>query len=43
VSATDPLTIAGTVATLIAVGIVATVGPSLRAARLDPVTALREQ
>jgi putative ABC transport system permease protein len=43
VSATDPLTIAGAVATLIAVGIVATTGPSLRAARLDPVTALREQ
>ncbi len=43
VSATDPLTLAGTVATLAAVGLLATFGPSLRAARLDPVTALREQ
>lgn len=42
-SPTDPLTIAGTIAALAIVGCVATLGPALRAARLDPLAALREQ
>lgn len=43
VSPSDPLTIAGTIAALAAVGLGATLGPALRAARLDPLAALREQ
>lgn len=37
----DPLTIAGVVALLIAVALVATLLPAMRAARLDPVEAMR--
>ena len=43
VSPNDPMTIAGTIATLAVVGSLATLGPALRAARLDPLAALREQ
>jgi predicted permease len=43
VSPSDPLTIAGTVLALAAVGVLATLGPALRASRLDPLAALREQ
>jgi putative ABC transport system permease protein len=42
VTATDPVTIAATLALLVGVGVMATVGPALRAARLDPLTALRD-
>jgi ABC-type antimicrobial peptide transport system permease subunit len=42
VSPNDPPTIAATVCVLAAVGAVATLGPALRAARLDPLAALRE-
>jgi putative ABC transport system permease protein len=42
VSPNDPTTIAAAVAVLAVVGAAATLGPALRAARLDPVTALRE-
>lgn len=42
VSPNDPQTIAATVAMLAAVGALATLGPALRAARLDPSAALRE-
>jgi predicted permease len=42
VSPNDPITIASTIAALAAVGVVATLGPSRRAARLDPLAALRE-
>jgi predicted permease len=42
VSPNDPLTIALTIATLAAVGLIATLGPALRAAHLDPLAALRE-
>jgi ABC-type antimicrobial peptide transport system permease subunit len=43
VSPVDPLTVAATVAVLFAVGAAATIGPALRAARLDPVTALKDR
>jgi ABC-type antimicrobial peptide transport system permease subunit len=43
VSPTDPVTLMGTLAILAAVGVVATLGPALRAARLDPVVALRTE
>jgi putative ABC transport system permease protein len=43
VSPNDPITIAVTIATLATVGLIATLGPALRAARLDPLAALREQ
>jgi putative ABC transport system permease protein len=43
VSPTDPFTLALTLAVLAIVGIVATIGPALRAARLDPLTALRTE
>jgi putative ABC transport system permease protein len=42
VSPNDPQTIVATVALLALVGAVATLGPALRAARLDPLAALRE-
>jgi predicted permease len=42
VSPTDPATIAGTIVVLATVALVATLGPALRAARLDPLAALRE-
>lgn len=40
--ACDPVTFAGSVAVLVAVGVVAAWMPARRAARLDPVTVLRE-
>jgi putative ABC transport system permease protein len=42
-SARDPLTLAGIVALLIAVSIVACLGPARRATRLDPLDALRRE
>jgi putative ABC transport system permease protein len=42
VSPNDPVTIAVTIVVLAAVALVATLGPALRAARLDPLAALRE-
>jgi predicted permease len=41
VSPSDPVTLAMTLAALMVVGVAATLGPALRAARLDPVVALR--
>jgi putative ABC transport system permease protein len=41
VTPTDPMTIVLTLAALLAVAVLATLGPALRAARLDPLTALR--
>ena len=43
VSATDPLTLALAAATLVLVALVAGIVPAWRVARLDPVTALREE
>jgi putative ABC transport system permease protein len=43
VSATDPVTFAGVVVVLIAVGVLASVMPAARAARVDPIVALREE
>jgi putative ABC transport system permease protein len=43
VTPADPLTLAATLALLGGVGLVATLGPALRAARLDPVVALRTE
>jgi predicted permease len=42
VTTTDPVTFASVVAVLLAVGILASVVPAWRAARVDPVVALRE-
>ena len=42
VSPTDPATIAATIVVLATVALVASLGPALRAARLDPLAALRE-
>jgi putative ABC transport system permease protein len=42
VKATDPLTLAVVAATLLAVSIAASLIPAWRAARLDPVTVLRD-
>jgi predicted permease len=42
VTATDPLTIAGVVALLVAAALVATYGPARRATRVDPVEVLRQ-
>jgi predicted permease len=43
VSASDPLTLAAVVATLVCVALIASLGPAYRALRLDPVTALRAE
>ena len=43
VTPTDPVTIASTLGVLFGVGVLATVGPALRAAHLDPLTALRDE
>ncbi|HUJ20528.1 MAG TPA: FtsX-like permease family protein, partial [Bryobacteraceae bacterium] len=40
-SPTDPVTFLGVVGVLLAVAIAATLGPALRAVRIDPMTALR--
>jgi ABC-type antimicrobial peptide transport system permease subunit len=42
VAPTDPLTVAGVVGLLSGIGLVATVVPSWRATRIDPVTILRQ-
>ena len=41
VTPTDPLTIAATLGVLLGIGVLATIGPALHAARLDPLAALR--
>jgi putative ABC transport system permease protein len=41
VTPSDPWTLIGTLTALLAVGLVATFGPAIRAARIDPVDALR--
>ena len=43
VTPTDPVTIASTLGVLFGVAVLATVGPALRAAHLDPLTALRDE
>ena len=43
VTPTDPLTVAGTLTALALVALAATIGPAMRAARLDPVAALRDK
>lgn len=43
VSPADPVTIVGTLASLSAVAVLAALGPAVRAARLDPLEALREE
>ncbi|MGH9174807.1 MAG: FtsX-like permease family protein, partial [Vicinamibacterales bacterium] len=43
VTPTDPVTLLATLGVLAAVGIIATLGPALRAARLDPLVALRTE
>jgi predicted permease len=42
VTPTDPITLAATLGVLATVAVLATIGPALRAARLDPATALRD-
>jgi ABC-type antimicrobial peptide transport system permease subunit len=42
VSPADPVTLAGTVAILFAVGVLASLLPARRAARIDPLLALRQ-
>jgi putative ABC transport system permease protein len=43
ISATDPLTFVAVVAVLLAVAVIASVVPAARAARVDPIVALREE
>lgn len=43
VTPADPVTLATTLTVLAAVGVIATLGPALRAARLDPLMALRTE
>jgi putative ABC transport system permease protein len=43
VSSTDPLTLGAVVALVTAVGAMAALFPALRAARVDPMTVLREE
>jgi len=43
VTPADPITLVATLAALAAVGAIATLGPALRAARLDPLVALRTE
>jgi ABC-type lipoprotein release transport system permease subunit len=43
VTPTDSVTVIGTLTLLAVVGLLATVGPAIRAARLDPLVALRTE
>jgi putative ABC transport system permease protein len=43
VTPTDPVTLGGAVLLIVAVGVMAAAIPARRAARLDPVSALREE
>jgi ABC-type antimicrobial peptide transport system permease subunit len=43
VTPTDPVTLGGAVLLIVAVGMMAAAIPARRAARLDPVSALREE
>jgi putative ABC transport system permease protein len=43
VTADDPLTFAGTALVLLQIGLLASAVPALRAARVEPLVALREE